>query len=113
MALRSDMLTDILRVHACISLAISLSLGSIARRHEFRFPESTSPSRCFTLPLFYPPTVSPSLREGRKRGFASFRGGALRERGEGREERVESGEERKSREVQSVEKRDKSAESRM
>jgi hypothetical protein len=59
---------------------------------------------CFTLP------ASPSLREGRKRGFASFRGGALRERVENRklrgeeeeeveEEVEEEGEERKARTV--------------
>ena len=33
------------------------------------------------------PTPLPTLREGRKRGFASFRGGTLRE--SSREERVE------------------------
>jgi hypothetical protein len=34
-------------------------------------------------------SASPSLWEGRRRGFASRRGGALRERVEGRELRVE------------------------
>jgi hypothetical protein len=49
-------------------------LRSIARRREFRFPDVSSPS----------------LREGRKRGFASFRGGGAAREGESRNLRGEA-----------------------
>jgi hypothetical protein len=65
--------------------------GTVVRRREFRLSDLSSSS----LLLHPPSSASPSLREGRKRGFASFRGGALRERVEGRELR---GEEEKRRE---------------